>query len=233
MQCRGAECEYAFRCVLLNENSGVNKVEDIECYAEIFPDKQIELDTLYESIQGCICCQLYKSRNKIVFGRGNPEAKIILVGEAPGLEEDKSGLPFQGKAGKLLSSYLSEIGINENDLYISNIVHCRPTINLEGKKNRKPESSEVWACKWIIEKQIEIIQPKLIVALGDTAKEYFLGKGSVSITEARGKFFNYKGMKLLPTFHPSRIFMTGGVKSPYKKDLWNDLKIVKEFLDKE
>ena len=151
-----------------------------------------------ERIEGCGKCRLAAGRSTIVFGEGNPRAALMFIGEAPGREEDRQGRPFVGDAGKLLTSLIEKMGFKRTDVFIANIVKCRP----EG--NRDPEEDEIAACLPYLERQIEIVAPRVIMALGRVAAQTLLGT-TVPISKLRGRFFEYKGVPLMPTFHPAYL----------------------------
>lgn len=179
----------------------------------------------------CQKCCLTKTCNKFVYYSGNPKAKAILVGEAPGAEEDKAGIPFVGRAGKFLTKMLTEAGIDrDKDLYVTNIVKCRPP------NNRKPAKEEIAACKPHLEKQLKEISPEMIILVGAVALSFFV-KEKITITNARGKVFDYnydgKNIKLIPIFHPSFLLRNHSEKPGSPRDLTkNDLKFIKELLTK-
>lgn len=152
----------------------------------------------YKLAQECKKCVLYKTRKTVVFGEGNPNSKLLFIGEAPGAEEDSTGRPFVGEAGKLLTKMIKFLGLEREDVYIANIIKCRPP------NNRDPLPDEVQNCRNWLDKQIEIINPALICALGRHSA-YFLVGGGHSFSEIRGKIFDYKNAKVLPTFHPAAL----------------------------
>ncbi len=154
---------------------------------------------------GCVKCALSETRTQVVFGTGNPDADLVFVGEAPGRDEDLKGEPFVGRAGKLLDKLLSEIGIERSDVYIANILKCRPPAN------RDPQPAEIEACTPYLDRQIELIKPVIIATLGNFATKYLLDT-KVGITRLRGKRFKYPGAAaLIPTFHPAAA-LRGGEK---------------------
>ena len=192
--------------------------------------KKEKLEILYEETCDCMNCKLSSTRNNYVFGEGNPNADIMFIGEAPGREEDKIGRPFVGRSGKLLTGIIENgMKIKREDVYISNIVKCRPTINLEGKTDRAPEKDEINNCCFILEKQIEIIEPKVIITLGNPATRFMLNTKQ-GITKIHGIFGEYKNIKVMPIYHPSYVLRNGGEKSPLKKDVWEDIKKVLKYL---
>jgi len=179
-----------------------------------------ELQDLEKMVLNCHLCNLSKSRNKVVFGEGNPNSKIMFIGEAPGREEDLQGKPFVGRSGELLTKMIENVlNVKREQVYISNIVKCRPP------QNRDPEIEEVESCKPYLLKQIEIIKPKVIVTLGRIAFKYLLNN-ETPITKARGNLYSFKGIKVIPTYHPSYL-----LRNPSKKkEAFVDLKFIKEFL---
>ena len=175
-------------------------------------------EELEKSIEGCKKCKLCTNRKNIVFGMGNKNADIMIIGEGPGADEDMQGNPFVGKAGKLMDKAFEGLDIKREELYIANIVKCRPPAN------RVPEDDEAEACLDYLRNQVLLVNPKVIVLLGSTAVKYILGK-EFSISTCRGKWFDKKGIKYLPTWHPAAL-----LRDETKKiDFWKDLKMVKEF----
>ena len=176
-------------------------------------------EELKESINNCQKCKLCKNRTNIVFGVGNESADVMFIGEGPGADEDAQGVPFVGKAGKLMNNAFEGIGINREEVYIANIVKCRPP------GNRNPEKDEVTACLDYLRNQVVLVKPKIIVLLGSVALKAILGD-EFSITKSRGKWIEKKGIKYMPTFHPAAL-----LRDEKKKiDFWNDLKeVVKEI----
>ena len=175
------------------------------------------LEDLENSIKGCNKCKLCNSRNNIVFGVGNKNAKIMFIGEGPGADEDAQGIPFVGKAGQLMNKAFEGIGLKRDDVYIANIVKCRPP------QNRNPEKDEVEACINYLRNQVMIIKPKIIVLLGSVALKNILGE-EYSITKVRGNWIERKGIWYMPTFHPAALLRD----ESKKLDFWKDLKKVKE-----
>jgi len=166
-------------------------------------------------------------RNNIVFGEGHPEAKILFVGEAPGADEDRLGRPFVGRAGQTLTKMIVAMGINREDVYIANIVKCRPDMPEGVPGNRKPTPEEMKICLPFILAQIEILKPKAIVALGATAVEGLLDS-KLSISKLRGNFVDFRGTPLMPTFHPS--YLLHNPTNETKRKVWEDLLQVMEKL---
>ncbi len=181
--------------------------------------KKSALDDLVREINDCKRCKLSVSRTNIVFGEGDPEAEIMFVGEAPGKEEDLQGRPFVGDAGMLLTRLIKKMGYKRENVYIANVVKCRPPMN------REPEPDEIEACKGFLERQIEIIKPKVIIALGKIAALTLIGDTKLKITAIRGNFFDYNGIPLMPTFHPAYL-----IRNP--KDKWLTWADVQKVLEK-
>ena len=168
----------------------------------------------------CQRCKLHTlGRRQVVFGVGNPEADLMFVGEAPGADEDIKGEPFVGRAGQLLTKIIESIGLRREDVYIANVIKCRPP------GNRNPEPDEVEQCEPFLFRQIDVIKPKVIVALGKFAAQCLL-KTDAPITKIRGREFDYRGAVLIPTFHPAYL-----LRSPdRKRDVWEDMKKVRDLL---
>ena len=177
-------------------------------------------EELKQSIENCKKCRLCENRINIVFGEGNKDAKIMMIGEGPGADEDKEGIPFVGRAGQLMNNALIGLGINREELYIANIVKCRPP------SNRVPEQDEAEACLDYLRNQVVLIKPKIIVLLGSTALKNILGK-EYSITTQRGKWIERKGIYYMPTWHPATLLRDENKKIEF----WNDLKEVKKKLE--
>lgn len=179
------------------------------------------LDTIRKDLGTCQRCKLYRGRKHIVFGGGNPQAKLVLVGEAPGYEEDIQGQPFVGQAGQLLTRILRAIGLAREDVYICNIIKCRPP------GNRNPEPDEIAACIPFLRRQLRAISPELICALGTFAAQTLLGTDT-PISRLRGHFHTYEGIHLLPTYHPAFL-----LRNPSKKrDVWEDMQKLQEAYEK-
>lgn len=185
----------------------------------LFPDKKKALDKLYNSLKNCELCKLCQQRKQVVFGAGNPEAKLVFVGEGPGADEDRQGIPFVGKAGQLLTKMIEAMHLTRDDVYICNVVKCRPP------ENRNPEPDEIAKCEPFMIQQLEIIQPKVIVALGKFAAQTLL-RVDTPISRLRGYWHNYRGIKLMPTFHPSYLLRT----PDGKRAAWEDLQQVMAVL---
>lgn len=178
------------------------------------------LTELNEQICTCMQCPLGHTRTNFVFGSGSPNADIMIVGEAPGADEDEQGLPFVGRAGQLLTKILEAISLPREEVYICNILKCRPP------NNRKPLVGETDQCEPYLWKQIEIVQPKLILALGLTAANTLL-KNKESMTNLRGKIHDYHGIRTLVTYHPAAL-----LRNPeWKKYAWDDVKLLRNLYD--
>lgn len=170
-------------------------------------------EELEDACKMCTKCELFRSRNNVVIGTGSKNAKIMFIGEGPGADEDMQGIPFVGRAGRLMDKAFQGLGIKKEDIYITNVVKCRPP------KNRDPEKSEVIACKEYLDSQIKLINPKVIVLLGSVALKNVLGE-EFGITASRGKWFEKDGIKYLPTFHPAALLRDESKKIEF----WRDLK---------
>ncbi len=183
--------------------------------------KKSALNVLREEIGDCQRCKLSKGRKNIVFGEGSVDAEIMFIGEGPGEDEDIQGRPFVGKAGQLLTRLIEKMGFKREDVYIGNIVKCRPSFN------RDPEEDEINACSPFIKKQAEIISPKVIVSLGRISTQTLIGL-KIPIGKLRGKFYQFENIPLMPTFHPSYL-----LRNPKDKWLvWEDAQKVLERLGK-
>jgi DNA polymerase len=181
-------------------------------------DKESALKVLIDEIGDCQRCKLCKNRTNIVFGEGLSGAKIMFIGEGPGRDEDIQARPFVGEAGKLLASLITKLGQKREEVYIANILKCRPP------NNREPEEDEILACRPFVEKQIQIIQPRVIVSLGNVATHALL-KIKTPISRVRGNFFDHHGIPLMPTFHPAYLLRN-------KKDKWLTWDDMQKVLEK-
>lgn len=185
--------------------------------------KEVRLNTLSEKAKGCIACKLHTTRTQVVFGEGNPSADILFIGEGPGRQEDLTGRPFVGKAGELLTRLIEKgMSLKRESVYIANIVKCRPTIDLAGEKDRPPDQEETLACNHFLLEQIKIIQPKVIVTLGNPSTRFLL-KTNKGITTLRGTWHEYESIPVMPTYHPSFVLRNGGMNSSVQKEIWSDL----------
>lgn len=177
------------------------------------------LEIIREHLGECKRCRLAKQRNKIVYGAGNPRAELVFVGEGPGHDEDVQGLPFVGRAGKLLTQMIEAMGLSREDVYIANVVKCRPP------ENRKPEEDEVATCSPYLFRQLDVIAPKAIVCLGATAAQALL-KIQEPISRYRGNWFDYRNTKLMATYHPAYLLRNPAAKA----EVWKDLQKVMAYL---
>ena len=197
------------------QNSNKIKLPDLTNYQT--------LEELKNGISSCQNCVLGATRNNFVFGEGNPNADIMVIGEAPGAEEDEQGMPFVGRAGKLLTDILRAIKFERKDVYIANICKCRPPAN------RKPTLEEIYYCEPYLKKQIDLIKPKFILALGLTAAEMLFPnqKPPLKMAESRGKLFDYHGIKTLITYHPAAL-----LRNPnWKRPVWEDVQFLRNLYD--
>lgn len=184
-------------------------------------NRKISFKDLKNRYANCQRCNLSQTRRHLVFGEGNPQTRLVFVGEAPGREEDLQGYPFVGQAGKLLDKILASIELERRDIYITNILKCRPP------NNRNPNPEEISTCQNILWEQLEIIKPKLICALGKFAAQTLLNSQE-RIGNLRGRWFDLKGIKLLVTYHPAYL-----LRNPQDKRLvWNDMKKLKAEYEK-
>ncbi|KAK3608802.1 hypothetical protein CHS0354_006843 [Potamilus streckersoni] len=180
------------------------------------------IDTLRLRMLGCERCGLCKARTRLVFGAGSHSADVFFIGEGPGQEEDKQGLPFVGRSGVLLTQMMYAAGLNRDGIYISNIVKCRPP------NNRNPQPEEVAQCLPVLERQIELIAPSLIVLLGSVALKALMPENSLPISRSREQFMEYRGIPVLVTFHPAYILR----RPEALYDAWNDFRRIRAFLSK-
>ena len=179
------------------------------------------LDELQSSLHDCQRCRLSSGRTQVVFGVGNPNADIMFVGEAPGFYEDKQGEPFVGAAGKLLTELLESIGLSRTDIYIANVIKCRPP------NNRDPQADEIETCQPFLIQQVKLINPQLVCSLGNFATQTLLGQ-KVGITKVRGRTFRRPDFTLFPLLHPAAALHQGNLRIPLKEDFQK----LKEVLDK-
>ncbi len=182
-------------------------------------DKKNLLEVLRKEYQNCVMCELSNTRTKLVFGSGNPDARLMFVGEAPGFDEDQQGQPFVGAAGQLLTKIIIAMKLKREDVYIANCLKCRPP------NNRNPLPTEIVTCQPILMRQIEIIKPQVICALGKFAAQTLL-RTEEPISRLRGKFFDWHGIKFMPTFHPAYL-----LRNPDDKKLvWQDAQLIMKEL---
>jgi DNA polymerase len=178
------------------------------------------LALLARTAADCALCRLSETRRTVVFGEGNPHADVMFIGEGPGAEEDRTGRPFVGQAGQLLERMLFAIGLRRDQVYITNIVKCRPP------GNRDPKDDEVVPCAPYLDRQIELISPKVLVALGKPASHRLTGTKK-PISALRGRWLSYRGVPLMPLFHPAYMLRTPSAK----REAWADLKKIRQRLD--
>lgn len=188
------------------------------------------LDSLREAALACVKCpHLVRSRTQVVFGVGNPNAELMFVGEAPGADEDVQGEPFVGKAGQLLTKIIQAMGFTREDVYIGNVLKCRPDMPAGTMGNRKPKPEEMRTCLPWLEKQIELIKPRAMVALGATAIEGLLGN-TEPVGRLRGRWLDFKGIPVMTTYHPAFLLRSQLITD--KRKVWEDMLKVLEKLDK-
>jgi uracil-DNA glycosylase len=201
----------------MKTNEGIITIEEP---ASLFEgSKTMTLEEIREEIGDCTRCQLHEGRTNLVFGDGNPKARLVFVGEGPGRDEDMQGKPFVGRSGKLLTKIIEAMGLKREDVYICNVVKCRPP------NNRTPEPEEMSTCEQFLFKQIRFIKPEVIVCLGATAAKSIL-RTKNSLGSLRGKFHQYSGTKLMVTYHPAAL-----LRNPhFKKPAWEDMQAVMKEL---
>jgi DNA polymerase len=205
------------------EPSAPSEPHDAETAVPFFSGADEALAAIRADIGDCTRCKLHTlGRRQIVFGVGNPDADLMFVGEAPGADEDIQGIPFVGRAGQLLTKIIEAIDLKREDVYIANVIKCRPP------QNRNPEQDEVDTCEQFLFQQIDTINPKVIVALGTFAARALL-RTLDPISRLRGRVFEYRGAKLVPTFHPAYLLRNPGSK----REVWEDMKFVRELLKVE
>ena len=177
------------------------------------------LEVIRADLGDCTRCVLHEKRTNLVFGVGNPNADLMFIGEGPGSEEDRQGIPFVGPAGQLLTKIINAIDLSRDDVYITNVVKCRPP------RNRDPEPVEVEECRPFLDRQVDAIRPKVICVLGRVAAQNLL-KTEEGITRIRGRIFSYRGAKLVPTFHPAYLLRNAAKK----RECWEDMKLIRRLL---
>ncbi len=203
-------------------NLGINEVEFEKHKPNKHKSKKHLLTSLMNEVFNCRKCPLYKGKKNYVFGEGDTDASLMFVGEAPGYYEDVDGKPFVGKAGKLLTKIIKAMGFERDNVYISNILKCRPP------NNRDPLQEEIESCLPYLKRQIELINPEIICTLGRFAAQTLIGT-DVTISNLRGRIFSYKRRKLIPVFHPSFL-----LRNPqHKKETWEDMQMICRILGKE
>ena len=184
------------------------------------PDDGGDLETFRQQICECVRCPLGHTRTNFVFGSGNPHADILFVGEAPGQQEDREGVPFVGAAGELLTKIIGAMQLSRDDVYICNVLKCRPP------NNRDPQPDEVASCEPYLQRQIEIVRPRIICCMGRHAAHALL-KTEASLSRLRGQLHEYQGIPLIVTYHPAALLRNAG----YKRAVWEDVKWVRRLHD--
>jgi DNA polymerase len=202
-------------CSDLGWRDSLNLAEPLTRTIQQAGAKAGDLDQLGSSLQGCTRCRLSEQRGKVVFGEGDPCASIMFIGEGPGAEEDRTGRPFVGQAGQLLDEMIFALGFDRVQVYIGNVVKCRPP------GNRDPQSDEIAACSQFLDRQVELIGPQVIVALGKVAAQALTGS-TKPMGAMRGRWTSYRGVPLLPIFHPAYLLRN----EIAKRSMWQDLKLV-------
>jgi DNA polymerase len=199
---------------------GIVSIPTSKSNPEKTPRSEIQtLEEVRKELGDCKRCKLHRTRRTIVFGEGNEKATLMLIGEGPGYDEDVQGRPFVGKAGQLLTKILQSINLPREEVYIANIIKCRPP------QNRNPEPDEIESCHPFLMKQINVIQPKIICALGTFSAQTLL-KTDVKISALRGKFYDLEGIKVIPTYHPAFL-----LRNPERKrEVWEDMKKIVELM---
>ncbi len=200
---------------------GIESVDlgDADLKEETSRSEALTLDDIRYELGDCQRCGLAPSRTNIVFGAGSPNARLMFVGEAPGSEEDRQGLPFVGRAGQLLTKIIESIGFRREDVYICNVLKCRPP------ENRNPEAVEVETCSPFLKQQLEAIQPEIVCCMGTFAAQTMLGM-KIPISKLRGRFHNIDGVRFIATFHPAYL-----LRNPEKKrEVWEDMKQIRAEL---
>ncbi len=199
-------------------------VREITLSRDPLPSPADVLRQQEQALAGCTRCKLSRSRSTIVFGSGSARARLMVVGEGPGEEEDRQGKPFVGRAGQLLTRMLGSVGFDrDRDCYIANVVKCRP------ERNRNPEPDEVAACNPFLMAQVDVIEPVVILALGNFAAQTLLGTKE-GISKLRGKAYEYRSSILVPTFHPAFLLRNPGQE--FKRMAWDDLKLARREYDR-
>lgn len=212
-----ADMDYLTKLYL--ESIGVDHLPALSAAAEDAASSHGTLEDLRAFIGDCRRCPLCEGRSNLVFGVGNPEADLVFVGEAPGRDEDLKGEPFVGKAGQLLTRIIEAMGLSRDQVYICNVIKCRPP------GNRDPLPEEIRTCEPFLKRQLEIIRPRAICALGTFASQTLL-RSEVRISRLRGHFRDYEGIPLMPTYHPS--FLLRNPQS--KREVWEDIQKIMKLL---
>ncbi|MHB1661041.1 MAG: uracil-DNA glycosylase [bacterium] len=215
--------DYKEYFTLMSAVSNGEPIPDLKIFMENKnkPDSQLSgLQYLKDiKVNGCLKCKLSKTRKNIVFGEGSPESRLMFIGEAPGAEEDNTGRPFVGRAGQLLTKIIESINLKREDIYIANIIKCRPP------ENRNPMDDEIEACAPFLKEQIALIKPKIICTLGKFSTEFIIGNDKGAISTVRGREFDYEGITVIPAYHPSYLLRNPGAK----KETWEDMKKIRDL----
>lgn len=209
------EMESQENAIAARKAPAVAVVEPVPFLSALTPAAKDEaMISIRNEIGDCTRCKLSMGRNKIVFGDGDPNARLMFVGEGPGADEDAQGVPFVGRAGQLLNNMITAMGLKREQVYIANVVKCRPP------GNRVPEPDEAHTCMQFLHQQIEVVRPEVLVALGSTAATYLLA-AKASLSSLRGRIHSYRGAKLIVTYHPAFL-----LRDPrQKKEAWRDLQM--------
>jgi DNA polymerase len=205
----------------LDASPDVNRIDRSLSVQETLTGAKPTLPDVREELGDCQRCPLHDTRQNLVFGEGNPKAEVVFVGEAPGADEDRQGRPFVGRAGQLLTKIIEAMGLKREEVYICNILKCRPP------GNRNPLPGEIATCEPFLVRQLEAIAPKVICALGTFAAHALL-KNEAPITVLRGRFHDYHGMAVMPTYHPAYLLRNPSAKKP----VWDDVQQIMERLKK-
>lgn len=191
--------------------------------------KAAELHRLADEVAGCRLCKLATTRTQTVFGEGDADADLMFIGEGPGRVEDRTGRPFVGPAGELLTRIIEHgVGVSRASVFIANLVKCRPSVDLKFERDRPPDEEELGACSPYLLRQIETVRPKVIVALGGPATKYLL-QTQTGITRLRGRWAEFMGIPVMPTYHPSYLLRQGN-QGDAKREVWSDIKQVLQKL---
>jgi len=217
-----SQFEYLSDLGLESQAAGLSESNQGQQCFETDADIQAALDTIRKELGDCQRCGLAASRTKLAYGVGNPNARLVLVGEAPGREEDLKGEPFVGEAGQLLDRILLAMGLQRQDVYLCNVLKCRPP------NDRDPQPDEMASCEAFLSRQIATVRPQVIIGLGDFAVQSLL-KSKESISRLRGEWQAYQGIPMMPTYHPAYL-----LRNPEgKRDVWEDMKEVLRRLNAE
>ncbi len=204
--------DLGFQDLYLDSAEGIVEAADVR-------NGEHSLEAVAERAGICSDCRLHKTRNAVVFGSGNPDADLMFIGEAPGAEEDRQGEPFVGRAGELLTRIIQAIDLTRDQVYIANIVKCRPP------GNRDPQPDEVAACRGYLERQIDLVEPRVIVLLGKVAAQTLLGN-DLTLSAMRGQWYRVRGVGTRVTYHPAALLRNAGFKRP----TWEDMQVVRDRL---